>query len=145
MTRLKILRYLAMLLQYHDAIGVSGRNGAKIPKREILISRLKDYPEALVDSVRRRFSTEGTNVSKWTSDNLLTHICALALHIDGFNVDISTLKDDLKMEQRQLITYFQELGCKIAAMTEGERAAKGLTKSAALDCAPHGVHGRWTY
>jgi DNA-directed RNA polymerase I subunit RPA49 len=37
-------------------------------------------------------------MTKWRVNNLLTHIAALSLTIDDFEVDIYDLKEDLKLE-----------------------------------------------
>lgn len=39
------------------------------------------------------------------------HICALALTIDKYALDITGLAKDLKMQPKQLASYFRELGC----------------------------------
>lgn len=130
-SRLKALRYLTLLLQFHDALG-NTRGGKKIPKRESLMKKLAGWPPQLVDSVRQRFASEsGHELGKWQLDNLYTHICALALFVDGWATPTNQLKDDLKMEPRQLAQYFMELGCKVSALTETERNVRRMNKAIA--------------
>ncbi|KAF2773496.1 RNA polymerase I associated factor, A49-like protein [Teratosphaeria nubilosa] len=129
--RLKALKYLALLLEFHDALQSAGKPGKKVPKKEFLTKKLGHWPEALVDSVRRRFSNPANELPKWHLDNLYTHMCALALFIEGFATNTSQLKEDLKMENRQIGQYYQELGCKVGAPLEKEREKWGLNKAQA--------------
>lgn len=129
--KLKALRYLTLLLEFHDVLG-SNRGGKKVPKKDILTKRLAGWPQNLVDAVRRRFTNDsGSELGKWQLDNLYTHMCALSLYIDGWTTDTSNLKDDLKMETKQISQYFNELGCKVSAPTEAEKNARGLGKAQA--------------
>lgn len=129
--KLKALRYLTLLLEFHDALG-SNRSGKKVPKKDVLSKRLSAWPQNLVDSVRRRFSNDtGSELGKWQLDNLYTHMCAFSLYIDGWTTDTSNLKDDLKMETKTISQYFNELGCKVSAPTEAERNARNLGKAQA--------------
>ena len=129
--RLKALRYLTLLLEFHDALQNAGRAGKKVPKKDVLSQRLAAWPGPLVDSVRRRFATEANELPKWHMDNLYTHMCALSLFVDGWTTDTSNLKDDLKMENKQITQYFHELGCKVGALTERERENRKLGKAQA--------------
>lgn len=128
--RIKALRYLTLLLEFHDALSTGGRGLKKVPKKEFLSKKLAAWPESLVDSVRRRFSDQGQELPKWHQDFLYTHICALALYVDGWRTETSMLKDDLKMETRQVSQYMMELGAKIGPVTEKEREAMGLKSKA---------------
>ena len=40
-------------------------------------------------------------MNKWTIDNFMTHVCALTLTIDLYEVDISDIRDDLRLETKQ--------------------------------------------
>lgn len=40
---------------------------------------------------------------RWNIDNLMTHICAAALIIDDFEVDVNDLRDDLKLENKEYV------------------------------------------
>ena len=42
-------------------------------------------------------------MTKWRVDNLITHIAALALVVDGFEVDIYDLKEDLRLETKEYV------------------------------------------
>ncbi|KAF2172796.1 hypothetical protein M409DRAFT_49324 [Zasmidium cellare ATCC 36951] len=129
--KLKALRYLTLLLEFHDVLG-SNRGGKKVPKKDILSKRLPGWPQNLVDTVRRRFTNDsGSELGKWQLDNMYTHMCALSLYIDGWTTDTSNLKDDLKMETKQISQYFNELGCKVSAPTEAEKTARKIGKAQA--------------
>lgn len=119
--RLKALRYLTLLLDFHNALLSARRSSKKVPKKETLKQKLSSWPEALVDNVRIRFSNQQNELPKWHMDNLYTHMCALSLYVDCWTTDTSHLKDDLKMENKEIVQYFRELGCKVAAPTEKER------------------------
>ncbi|QIW99844.1 hypothetical protein AMS68_005362 [Peltaster fructicola] len=125
-SRLKALRYVGLLLQFHDALSKAGRAGMKVPRKDILAEKLKEFPEGLVDSVRRKFSDEKNELSKWHMENLHTHICALSLYVDNWSTDTSNIRDDLRLDNRGISQYFMELGCKVGKMTEKERTEKKL-------------------
>ena len=131
MQRLKALKYLELLLQFNDVLSGGGRSGKKVPKKEVMQKKLADWPEALVDSVRRRFATANNELPKWNMDNLYTHMCALSLFVDGWASDTQALKDDLRMENKEITVYFRELGCKVVALTDKEREQKGFTRAQA--------------
>lgn len=127
--KLKALRYLALLLEFHDVL-TGNRAPKKVPKKDVLSKKLTSWPAPLVDSVRRRFTNDsGQELGKWQLENLYTHICALSLYVDGWTTNTQNLKDDLKMEQKQLSQYFTELGAKVAAPTETERNRLGIGKA----------------
>lgn len=132
-SRLKALRYGDLLLQFHGALAKAGRAGHKVPKKDVLAEKLPSdkFPPDLVDSVRKRFSNEKNELSKWHMDNLYTHMCALALFVDGWTTNTTDLKDDLRFENRQITQYFNELGCKVSAPTESEREKMKLSKAVA--------------
>lgn len=41
------------------------------------------------------------DMSRWHIDNLMTHIAAAALIVDGFEVDVFDLRDDLRLENKE--------------------------------------------
>lgn len=131
--KLKALRYLTLLLDFYDCLVNAGRSAAKkVPKKEVVAKKLADWPPALVNSVRTRFTNDsGSELGKWQLDNLYTHICALSLYVDGWSTDTSNLKDDLKLETKAMSQYFAELGCKVSAPNEGDKARLGIGKAQA--------------
>lgn len=86
---------------------------------------------------------------RWNIDNLITHICAAALIVDGFEVDVADLRTDLKLDNRECVyqflphsghllilfprikQYFSELGCRVDPPSEAERVKLKLTKAEA--------------
>lgn len=129
--RLKALGYLACLLDFHDALIGAGRSGKKVPKPAILAEKVPHWKPELLTSIRNRFATPSHELPKWNMDNLYTHICAIALYVDGWVTDTTTLKDDLRLDAQQITAYFKELGCRLSKPTEREREAQGLTKTQA--------------
>ncbi|KXS99145.1 hypothetical protein AC578_9797 [Pseudocercospora eumusae] len=132
--KLKALKYLTLLLEFHNVLSNAGKAGKKLPKKEVVQKRLPPsrWSEQLVDSVRRRFTDEsGQELGKWQMDNLYTHICALALFIDNMEVDIWLLKEDTKLDIRTLGQYFHELGARVGPVTEAERTRREMTKAQA--------------
>lgn len=127
--RLKILRYLYILLQFHMASKPT-RGGRSLPKRDEVRKALVGIPEVLVESVKRKF-TDGGLISKFKVDLLITHICALAFWVDNFEVDMFELRQDLSLEQKEMSQYFHEIGAKIGALPEATRKSLGLDKAAA--------------
>jgi DNA-directed RNA polymerase I subunit RPA49 len=126
--RLKALRYLQLLLEFHSALAPAGKTGKKVPKKDVLARRLAAWPDTLVSSVRRRFANEANELPKWHLQRLYTHMCALTLFVDGWVTDTTNLKDDLNMEVKEIVQYFRELGCRISAPTEAERERWGIKK-----------------
>lgn len=118
--RLKALRYLTLLLEFHATLTQAGRDGKKVPKKDQLAKKLASWPQQLVDKVRIRFSNPQNELSGWHVQNLRTHACALSLYVDGWTTDTSDLRDALRVENKDVTKYFRELGCKVAGPTEAE-------------------------
>lgn len=59
----------------------------------------------------------------------MTHICALALTLDNFTTDTHDIREDLKLEVKNIQSYFQELGCAVDTPTEVERGKLKITKA----------------
>lgn len=131
--RQKALRYVTLLLEFYDSLANGGRGAAKkVPKKEIFAKKLADWPPALVNSVRTRFTNDsGSELGKWQVDNLCTHICALSLFVDGWVTDTTHLKDDLKLDTKAMSQYFAELGCKVSAPNEGDKTRLNMGKAQA--------------
>ncbi|CAL3965737.1 unnamed protein product [Diplocarpon coronariae] len=128
--KLKILRYMLLML---DVLGAcnNGRRGKELPRRDELKKVLQgDIPESVLESVKRKF-TEGSAISKFKSDLMITHLCALACLVDNYEVDMFPLQEDLEIETKQMAQYFMEIGAKIGVLGESERRRQGLEKAAA--------------
>jgi DNA-directed RNA polymerase I subunit RPA49 len=127
--RLRALKYLHLLLDFHAALTPAGQ-GKKVPKKEVMERKMSSWPETLVSNIRHRFANQSNELPKFYLERLYTHICALALYVDGFVTDTKDLREDLKLEQKEIVQYFRELGCKISAPTEKEREARKIKTKA---------------
>ena len=128
--KLKTLRYLLLLLDWFRCLKSEPKGAKKVPKKEELKTAISGISSELLDGLGKRFA-QGHELNKWHIDNLITHICALALTIDNFATDISDLCHDLRLEIKDTSKYFHEIGCKVALPTEIERAKMKLTKAEA--------------
>ena len=45
-------------------------------------------------------------MSRWHVNNLLAHVCAAALIVDDYEVDVNDLRDDLRIENREYVVVF---------------------------------------
>lgn len=129
--KLRILRYLLLLIDIH----ISSKpkkfgKGKMLPKRDEMKKVAGGLPEAVIESVRRQFSTSG-EMSKYQTDFLTTHICALACLVDNYMVDMYDLQADLRLDVKGLSQYFQEIGAKITALPEQMKKELGLDKASA--------------
>jgi len=127
--KLKLLRYMLLLIEFYNA-SKPARFGRMLPRREDLKKFLGDMPEAVLEGVKRKF-TEGGVMSRQMSDSMLMYLCALAMMVDSAEVDMWDLKEDLKLETKEMSVYFTEIGAKIAPLGEAERRKRGLEKAAA--------------
>jgi DNA-directed RNA polymerase I subunit RPA49 len=131
---LKLLRYMQLLIDFISATRVAYGGTRKLPKRDVLRDALGSsgggaMPEAVVESVKRRFSTAGA-MSRFQADLLITHVCALAMAVDHFEVGVYELQEDLKLEGREMAKYFREIGARVAPLTDAQRRAMKLDKAA---------------
>ncbi|OBT54189.1 hypothetical protein VE04_04934 [Pseudogymnoascus sp. 24MN13] len=128
--KLKVLRYLLAILEFYGA--TTPRRGVRaLPKKDELRKAMPGIPEAVAGNIQRKFSDHGM-MSKFQMDLLITNVCALALIVDNFEVDVYDLREDLKLEGKQMQTYFSEIGARIMAANEGEKKRLGLDKAAAM-------------
>ncbi|KAI4235077.1 MAG: hypothetical protein LQ349_003398 [Xanthoria aureola] len=148
--RIKTLKYLLLLIEWYTMLvpGPKGK-GRKIPDRAQLHDKLGKWGGELVDSVGRRFADNGDNnntnnngkmtLNSWHLDNLITHICALCITVEPENylTDMYDIREDLKLDNKSVRKYFREIGCRIVAPTDKERARWGLATKA--EAASHHV------
>jgi DNA-directed RNA polymerase I subunit RPA49 len=128
--KLRILRYLLLLIEIHKGSIAKFGRGKMLPKRDDMKKIAGGMPEPVVESARRQFSSDGY-VSKYQSDLLTTHICALACLVDNYTVDMYDLQLDLRMELKPMSQFFHEIGAKTTALPEGYRKELGLDKAGA--------------
>lgn len=127
--KLKMLRYILLLLDFYNNTTPS-KDGRRLKRADDLKNILDNQPESLLTSIKRKF-TEGPMMSRHNSDLLITHICAIALVLENYEVDTWDLKEDLKLEMPGMVQYFKEVGAKVVAMTETYRKSVGMDKAAA--------------
>ncbi|KAF5681073.1 DNA-directed RNA polymerase A (I) chain [Fusarium heterosporum] len=115
--RLRVLRYFFFVLLFylHTKPG-KARGTRAIPPREKLRELLAPAPEAVIESIRRKFSDRG-EMRKFHMDLLMTHCCVFASIIDNFEVDTQNLRDDLKIDQKTMNAYFHEIGGRVKPVT----------------------------
>ena len=129
--KLKILRYLLLLIELYKGSKSKGRGTTKmLPRREEMKKIAAGMPEPLLETARRQFSSDGM-MSKYQQDLLTTHICAIACLIDNYVVDMYDLQSDLGMETKVMAQYFHEIGAKTSALPEQYRRDLGLDKASA--------------
>ena len=98
--KLKTLRYLLLLLDWFRALKPGMKGVKKVPMHEELKIAVPGVPSELLNGVRKRFA-EGNELNKWHIDNIITHICALAITLDDFATDINDLCFDLRLETKE--------------------------------------------
>lgn len=125
--KLKTLRYLENLLAFYNA-SKPRRSSRQVPKKEDLRAALAGMPDVVVENIRRKFST-GNEMTKYQVDLLITHVCALALIVDNFEVDMYDLREDLKLETKDMARYFSEIGARVASIGALEGKKLGLDKA----------------
>ncbi|KAF1947006.1 RNA polymerase I associated factor, A49-like protein [Clathrospora elynae] len=134
--KLKVLRFILLCISFNSALsGGTGPRPKQIPNKGKLEAKMgEDTPAGCVMAIRRKFAPEGSfEMPRWNIDNLNTHIAAAALIVDDFEVDVNDLRDDLKLENKEIKQYFAELGCKLAAPTQTDLAKLKLTKAEAAN------------
>ncbi|KAI9736872.1 MAG: DNA-directed RNA polymerase I subunit rpa49 [Claussenomyces sp. TS43310] len=126
--RLRVLRYLLCLLEFLNATKPR-RSTRSLPPRNELASKVPGIPSPILEGIKRKFSSQGEMLSTQV-DLLITTICALALIVDNFEVDMYDLAEDLKLEAKQLSQYFREIGARVGPMPTSEGKKLGLDKAA---------------
>ncbi|KAH9430853.1 hypothetical protein MCOR02_008179 [Pyricularia oryzae] len=118
--RLRILRYLYFLMTFIK-IAKPGKNGVrKLPPCDKLREALSPAPDIVLDSLRHKFA-DGTQMRKIHADLIMTTCCVLASIIDSFEVDTFDLREDLQLEQKQLNSYFAEIGARTKPVVNGDK------------------------
>ncbi|RMZ73269.1 a49-like rna polymerase i associated factor [Pyrenophora seminiperda CCB06] len=134
--KLKVLRYILLCINFYTAlVGGGGPRPKKIPiKGKLEAAMGEDAPAGCVMAIRRKFAPEGSSeMPRWNIDKLMTHIAAAALIVDDFVVDVNDLRDDLRLENKEIKQYFAELGCKLSAPTQTDLANQKLTKAESVN------------
>ncbi|EMD67803.1 hypothetical protein COCSADRAFT_82745 [Bipolaris sorokiniana ND90Pr] len=134
--KLKVLRFILLCINFNAAlIGAGGARPKKIPiKGKLEAAMGEDTPAGCVLAIRRKFAPEGSSeMPRWNVDNLMTHIAAAALIVDDQAVDVNDLREDLKLENKEIKQYFAELGCKLTPPTQTDLTNLKLTKAESIN------------
>lgn len=118
---LRLMRYLYWLIMYIQAARPGKERGTKRqPPRDKLKELMDGCPDTIVQHIRQRFSDNGT-IRKFHNDLLMTHCCVFACILDNYEVDTLDLREDLKVEQKQMSQYFSEIGARIKPVKDEEK------------------------
>ena len=128
-SRLKVLRYILAIIDFNAALKPLRGGGKKLPLRDDLKKKV-DVPDVILDGMKRKF-VAGSELTKWHVDKLITHTAALALFVDNFETDVYDLREDLRLDSKQIHQYYRELGCKVSGPTEKERERLKISKAEA--------------
>jgi DNA-directed RNA polymerase I subunit RPA49 len=119
--RLRVMRYLLMVLIFWATTRPGRERGTRtIGKRDQLKSVAGGVPDLVMENIRRKFSDNGV-MRKTHIDLLMTHCCVFASIIDNFEVNTVDLREDLKLEQRQIAQYFMEIGARMTQSKKGDK------------------------
>jgi len=119
--RLKLLRYLLWVIIFWTTTKQGRERGTRsIARRDDLREALAPAPEVVIENIRRKFSDSGV-MRKAHIDLLMTHCCVFASIIDNFEVNTLDLREDLKLEQKQLSQYFVEIGARMKQSKAGDK------------------------
>ncbi|KAI0453304.1 RNA polymerase I associated factor, A49-like protein [Xylaria acuta] len=119
-TRLKALRYLEFLIKFSKLVKT---RTSKIPTPDRLRQLLQPAPEPIIQSIRRKFSSNQL-IDKFHRDLLYTYCCALAAILSNFEFETSKIRYDLGLDDKQFALYFREIGGKIKKMTGAEKGTQ---------------------
>ena len=125
-TPLKTLKYIDLLLSFCASLNTLRGGDRRLPGKDDLRAKLGGVPEFLVESIKKQFVDGKNIVTRFKYDLLLSTLCALTLHVDGFETDTWDLKEDLRLENSELAVYFKELGCKVSNVTLADQKKFGL-------------------
>ncbi|KAF4503904.1 hypothetical protein G6O67_008840 [Ophiocordyceps sinensis] len=113
-TRLRVLRYLELVLRFFYYSREGRTKGTRqLPPYNKLLELMEEVPEAVIESIRGKFSDAGT-MSKFHMDMLMTHCCAFAFIVDNFEVYTMELRLDMRLEDKEMNRYFQALGGQVS-------------------------------
>ncbi|KAI8243728.1 DNA-directed RNA polymerase I subunit rpa49 [Colletotrichum sp. SAR 10_99] len=131
-TKIRLLRYFYFLFLFYTMAQPGKQRGTKrVPPREKLKEKLAPAPQAVIEQIRRKFS-DGGEIRKFHSDLLIAHCCALACIIDNFEVDTSKLREDMRLDQKDMNTYFYEIGARVKPVAGKEKGKQHHVAKLAL-------------
>ncbi|KXH68354.1 A49-like RNA polymerase I associated factor [Colletotrichum salicis] len=123
-SKMRLLRYFYFLFTFYTMATPGKQRGTKrIPPRDKLKERMEPAPQVVIEHIRRKFS-DGGEMRKFHMDLLITHCCAVACIIDNFEVETSKLREDLRLDQKDMNNYFFEIGAKVKQGASKEKGVK---------------------
>ncbi|KAL9052255.1 MAG: hypothetical protein Q9162_005512 [Coniocarpon cinnabarinum] len=131
--KLKISKYVYVLIKFLDACTHRGKAIKSLPKRKELREKI-DEPDNVLDKVIERFTANG-KFTQWHVDLVRTTLAVLTLMIDDFETDTYDLREDIGLKAPDMNKYFAEVGAKVKPPTEEQKRRKKLSKAEA------GAHG----
>ena len=132
--KLKVIKYIVVLLKFHRQCTVRGKPAKQLPKRGELVKALEERDD-VVSKLIERF-TSSAKVTKWHVDLIRTTLAALTLIVDDCDTDTHDLREDLGLTATEMNKYFAEVAAKVKPPTEGERERLGLKKQ---EASVHGI------
>ncbi|KAI1501239.1 RNA polymerase I-like protein [Biscogniauxia marginata] len=122
--RLRTLRYLDLLIKFIKNTRPGKERGTKlIPKSDKLRELLSPAPHAVVENIRRKFSSSGV-MRKFHVDLVYTYCCALAAILCNYNFETSKIRFDLGLDEKQFAQYFREIGGKAKILAGAEKGTR---------------------
>lgn len=119
--RLRLLRYLYwVILYWHSARPGRERGTKQAPPKDKLKADMDGAPDGVLENIRRKFTDNGV-LRKFHVDLLMTHCCVFASILDGFEVNTLDLREDLKLEQKELNQYFMEIGARVSVQKSEDK------------------------
>ncbi|KAF2181665.1 DNA-directed RNA polymeras-like protein I 49 kDa polypeptide [Zopfia rhizophila CBS 207.26] len=131
-TKLKALKFIQHCIDFNAALKSRGKGAKMVPLKEQLEAKLR-VSGPIVNAIKRKFTSETNDMTRWHIDRLMTHVAAAALIVDNFEVDVNDLRDDLKLENKEIKQYFLEIGCRVNPPTEPERTKLKVTKAETIN------------
>ncbi|KAI1268314.1 RNA polymerase I associated factor, A49-like protein [Xylariaceae sp. FL1019] len=127
--RLRALRYLDCLIKFAKATIKPGKP-RKIPKADTLRELLQPAPDPVIQSIRRKFSSDQI-VDSFHRDLLYTYCCVLAAILTNYQFDTKAIRHDLGLDEKQFANHFREIGGKTNIKVE-----KGVKSQVAILALP---------
>ncbi|OLN88324.1 DNA-directed RNA polymerase I subunit RPA49 [Colletotrichum chlorophyti] len=120
-SKTRLLRYFYLLFLFYTMAAPGKQRGTKrIPQRDKLKERMAPAPQVVIEHIRRKFS-DGGEMRKFHIDLLITHCCAVLCIVDNFEVETSQLREDLRLDQKEINNYFYEIGAKVKQVAGKEK------------------------
>ncbi|KAI9729988.1 MAG: DNA-directed RNA polymerase I subunit rpa49 [Cirrosporium novae-zelandiae] len=140
-TQIKLLRYIAILIAFHNALKGGTHQGASLKKRlpnpEALNRTLQPYisdPTPILHILKNTFAPPSQTPGMLSPQSyilLVTTILVCTLYLDEFVTLTSDITEDLHLTTKDTNHYYAEVGCKVNSPLESERQRWGLGKTEA--------------